>query len=62
MALYVIIAHGLCAVRVCVHDCACVCVCVCVCVRYLHNMGDEGDEHLDKVVPTVSEFCEYVQW
>ena len=39
-----------------------VCVCVCVCVRYLHSMGDKGDEYIDKVVPTVSELCEYVQW
>ena len=35
-------------------------VCVCMC-RYLHGMGVEGDEHMEKIVPTVSEFCEYVQ-
>lgn len=40
----------------------CVYVCVSVCVRYLHSMGDKGDEYMDKVVPTVSDLCEYVQW
>ncbi|CAI8041284.1 Condensin complex subunit 3 [Geodia barretti] len=32
----------------------------CVC-RYLHKMGDEGDQLMEKVLPTLSDFCVYVQ-
>ena len=43
----------------------CVCVCVGVdgvcCCRYLHNMGDKGSELMEKILPTLSNFCIYVQ-
>lgn len=30
-------------------------------VSYLHKMGDEGDQLMEKILPTLSDFCVYVQ-
>lgn len=32
----------------------------CLC-RYLHTKGKEGEEGLEKLLPTLSEFCDYIQ-
>ena len=32
----------------------------CRLVRYLHKMGGEGDEHMEKLLPTLSDFCIYI--
>lgn len=29
--------------------------------HYLHGKGQEGEEGLEKIVPTLSEFCGYIQ-
>ena len=32
----------------------------CLC-RYLHRKGREGEEGLEKLLPTLSEFCSYIR-
>ena len=29
--------------------------------RYLHGKGVKGEEYLEQIVPTVSEFCDYIE-
>lgn len=32
----------------------------CLC-RYLHGKGPEGEEGLETLLPTLSEFCDYIR-
>ena len=32
----------------------------CLC-QYLHSKGDKGDECLERIVPTLTEMCDYIE-
>ena len=29
--------------------------------KYIHDMGNDGDEYMEKVLPTCVDYCAYVQ-